>query len=95
MELNTPEERIAAAIWPPDDPDFRDACNAIRLQVEREGELKKLEAFRYLMTKDGHDRASALLLRDLVLEAQKSVDQYDMRIRLMKEAQKNIRPIRP
>lgn len=93
MELDTPEERIAAAICPPQNPDFRDFCNAIRLQVERECEESKLQAFSYVLSRDGQDQARRLLLTDLIFEKRKKVDEYDRRIRLMREG-KNPRPIR-
>lgn len=93
MELIEPEERIAAAICPPENPDFRDFCNTIRLQVQRECEEAQLQAYSYLLNRDGQEKARKLLLTDLIFEKRRKVDEYDRRIRLMREA-KNPRPIR-
>lgn len=93
MELNTPEERIAAAIWSPTDSDFRDVCNAIRLYVDREREQAKLEAYSYLLTSEGQQEARKHMVTDLIFKQRKAVDELNTRIRLME--QKNVRPIRP
>lgn len=94
MVDETPEGHIAAAIWPQDSPDFRDVCNTIRPYVELELDKARLCAYRYLMTKDADDRKSILLLRDLVLEAQKSVDEKTARVRLIEASRQKLRPIR-
>lgn len=95
MTFHTPQERIAAAIWPPDDPDFHEACNRISPYVELEIERAELRAYSYLMTKDAHDQASALFLRNLILDKRKSVDAMETRIRLLEASQDKVRPIRP
>lgn len=93
MELNTPEERIAAAIWSPADSDFRDVCNAIRLYVDREREQAKLEAYAFLLSQNGQQEARQMLVTDLIFKKRKAIDELNTRIRLME--QKNVRPIRP
>ena len=95
MEFNTPEERIAAAIWPPENPDFRDICNTIRPYTELEIERAWLAAYMYFRSKEAQYRGDSLLLRDLIQEKQNSVDQKQARVKMLEEAKKKLRPIRP
>ena len=87
-------EHIAEAIRSRDDYDFRNLCNTIRPYVELVEDEIRLSERRYLLSKEASDRKSVLLLRDLVLEAQKAVDEKKARIRMIEASRNKLRPIR-
>ncbi len=94
MELSEPAERIAAAFFPPDSPDYRDLLNAIQPYVDLELDRAWLAAYVHFRSRESQRRADLLLVTDLINEFREKVNQKQARVRLIEASRDKLRPIR-